>query len=384
MTVVSSDAPIRLGVIGTGLAVEKLHWPAIRQLPRQYEIVAFANHTRPKAEHFAGYTGLSMDDYAEDYHTLLARSDVEAVLISLPIPMNYPVTRAALEAGKHVICEKPAGKDDAEGRLFIELERQYPDRVVLITENCFYRDDARLARSLIDQGALGAIHLVSWRTVQQLIPRDGEFSSTPWRHDPGYVGGPHLDAGVHHTALIRLLGGDVTRVFGETQDANTTHGGPSDLSLSMRFASGAIGNYTASYPELKVPREANDLRLYGTEGVMSLGYRQLRVDRPGESATTYRTKQTDGGHYNAFVNFHEAVRMGAPVVGTVTQTYRNMQMVLGGLDAAKRGQALEIDPYPTELSATPLPLWSPLQADPLFDDPGYVVREAVTESGAKS
>jgi predicted dehydrogenase len=369
---VNTSQPIRLGVIGTGLAVERLHWPALRRLTKQFEIVAFANHTRPKAEHFAGYAGLAMDDYAVDYHDLLRRDDVEAVLISLPIPLNLPVTRDALAAGKHVICEKPAGVDDAEGRRFIELERQYPDRIVLITENSFYRDDARLARSLIDRGALGAIHLVCWRTVQQLVPREGQFSSTPWRHDPGYAGGPHLDAGVHHTALLRLLCGDVERVYGETQDANSTHGGPSDLTLALRFVNGAVGNYTAAYPELEVPREANELRLYGTEGVMTLGRGQVRVDRPGEPAQAYRTKQEDFGHYNAFVNFHEAVRHGAPVLGTVTQTFRNMQIVLDGLAAARSGQSVAIDPYPSALSATPLALWSSLQPDPLFADPDWV------------
>jgi len=375
----TADAPIRLGIIGTGLAVERLHWPAISRLAGEYEVVAFANHSRPKAEHFSGYSGVPMAEFHEDYHDLLARPDIEAVLISLPIPMNYPVTKAALEAGKHVICEKPAGIDDAEGRKFIELEQSFPHQVVLITENSFYRDDARLARKLIDDGALGRVHLASWRTVSQLIPRDGQFSSTPWRHHPGYVGGPHLDAGVHHTAIIRLLCGDVSRVYGEMQDANETHGGPSDLVLAMRFVSGAVGNYTASYPELEVPKGDNDFRIYGTEGVLSLGYRELTVHRPGEPTLRYTTGQWDGGHFNAFVNFHEAVRQGGPVIGTVTQTFRNMQIVLDGLASAIDGKAREIDPFPSELSAQGIPLWRRLGGDPLFDDAGYVRAEPVIQ-----
>jgi predicted dehydrogenase len=223
---------------------------------------------------------------------------------------------------------------------------------------------------------------VSWRTVSQLIPREGQFSSTPWRHTPGYVGGPHLDAGVHHTALLRLLAGDVNRVYGETQDANSTHGGPSDLTLVMRFVSGAVGNYTASYPELEVPKEPNDLRVYGTRGVLSLAHRQLRVDRPGEAPLVWRTKQEDFGHYNAFVNFHEAVRFGEPVLGTVTQTFRNMQMVLDGLKAAATGVAVETDPFPESgLSATPLALWTSRRHDPLFRDPEYVTREEAPPAG---
>jgi predicted dehydrogenase len=380
MTDSTGPGPIRLGLIGTGLATEILHWPAIRQLPDLFQVVAFANRTRPKAEHFASYAGMSMDDYAEDYHDLLARSDVEAVLISLPIPLNLPVTKAALEAGKHVICEKPAGANEGEARAFIELEKQYPDKVVLLTENCFYRDDARLARSLIDDGAIGRIHLLSWRVVSQLVPKEGTFSSTPWRHHPGYVGGPHIDAGVHHTALIRLLAGDAERVYGEIQDANSTHGGPSDLVMTLRFVSGAIGNYTAGYPELAVPTDGNALRIYGTEGVITLGHRSFTLDRPDEGTVTHTTGQTDGGHLNAFINFGEAVRSGAGVVGTVTQTWRNMQIVLDAFKAADLGQAVSLDPFPDALTAKGIDLWRPIRTDPVFDDASYVTKTNAGDS----
>ncbi|MGH2371719.1 MAG: Gfo/Idh/MocA family oxidoreductase, partial [Chloroflexota bacterium] len=53
----------QLGVIGTGLAVEKLHWPALQQMPDRFQIVAFADHTRAQGERFAAYSGASLDDY---------------------------------------------------------------------------------------------------------------------------------------------------------------------------------------------------------------------------------------------------------------------------------------------------------------------------------
>src|SRR3954452_5334281 len=314
----TTDAPrpIRLGIIGTGLAVELLHWPALRQMPDRFSVAAFANDTRPKAEHFAGYSGISMDLYHEDYHNLLQRDDVETVLIALPIPLNYTVTREALAAGKDVICEKPAGVNLAEGQAFLTLLDEYPDRKVLIAENFFYRDDLRLARSLLDAGAIGRLHLLSWRNISRLVPREGTFSSTPWRHDPGYQGGPHLDAGVHHVAQIRFLCGDVQRVHGEIQDANSTHGGPSDLTLNLRFVSGAIGNYTAAYPELAIPPEPNEMRLYGDEAVMVVTNRTVAVHRPDGAVEEHRLAEGDGGYYNEFVNFHDAVVHDAPIVGT--------------------------------------------------------------------
>lgn len=359
--------PIRLGIIGTGLAVEQLHWPALKRMPDRFQVVAFCDVERSHAEHFAGYSGTAIDGYTADLRELLRRDDVDAVLISLPIPLNLPVTRAALEAGKHVICEKPSGANEEEGRAFVELAAAHPERTVLIAENWFYRDDLRLARLLLDQGRIGRVHLVAWRTVSQLVPRPGEFSSTPWRHRAEYEGGPHLDAGVHHTAQLRLLCGDAVRVTGEIQDANTIFGGPSDLVLTLHFATGATGSYAASYPELAVPPESNEMRLYGTEAVMTVGRQEIRIYRPDGTVEVVRVEMADGGYFNEFLDFAEAVATGAPVAGTVAQSYRNMEIVLKGIESARLGRMVAIEEWPAPLSATAVPLWRPPGSTGLFD-----------------
>jgi predicted dehydrogenase len=97
---------------------------------------------------------------------------------------------------------------------------------VLVAENFFYRDDLRLARSLLDEGHHRA--LAPDVLAQRLAPGAAarQVLQHPLAAEAHYQGGPHLDAGVHHTAQIRLLCGDVQRVHGEIQDANGTHGGP--------------------------------------------------------------------------------------------------------------------------------------------------------------
>ena len=180
--------PIRLGIIGTGLAVEKLHWPALSRMPERFQVVAFANRSRPNAERFAADSDTAMTAYTADYQALLRREDVEAVLVSLPIHLSLPVSANALAAGMHVICEKPAGANESEGNAFVELAARYPDRVLLIAENAFYRDTPRLARSLLDAGQIDRVHLVAWRNIVPLVSLPGEFSGTPWRHNPAYDG----------------------------------------------------------------------------------------------------------------------------------------------------------------------------------------------------
>jgi predicted dehydrogenase len=359
----SSDT-IRLGIIGTGLAVEQLHWPALKKMTDRYQVTAFCDIDRDHAEHFASYSGASMDAFTPDYHDLLGRDDVDTVLISLPIPLNYPVTRDALQAGKHVICEKPTGANADDMRAFAELESQYPDRTILVAENWFYRDDLRFARSLLDEKPIGDIHLMSWRVVSQLVPREREFSSTPWRQEAEYAGGPHLDGGVHQLAQVRLLCGDAVRVAGEIQDANTIFAGPSDLTLTIRFASGAAGSYVAAYPEFAVPEEPGDMRLYGTEGAMSIGSEGIRVFRPDGGVERWKVEMPDAGYSNEFLDFHEALTGKAQLVGTIGQSVRNMEILMYGLASAEWGHAMEI---PGSHAADAVPLWKPAGAEGLFD-----------------
>ena len=99
MTASSASAPIRLGAIGVGLAMEKLHWPALRQLTDRFAVTAFAERDRTTAERFAQYAGVPLSAHHDDYRALLDRRDVDAVCILLPIPLLYDAARAALQAG---------------------------------------------------------------------------------------------------------------------------------------------------------------------------------------------------------------------------------------------------------------------------------------------
>jgi predicted dehydrogenase len=362
--------PIRLGVIGTGLALERLHWPALRQLPAQYTLTAFAESSAEHAAHFADYTGVGMGAHHQHYGDLLRRDDVDAVLVAVPIPLLYPVAREALLAGKDLLCEKPTGTDEAQGRAFLALTEEFPDRTIMVAENYFYRDDLRLARSLLDAGVIGRLHLVSWRSVSHLVPTPGQFSSTPWRQSTAYRGGPHLDNGVHHIAQLRLLCGDMRRVSAETQSANSTFEAPSDLTIALRFAAGAAGHYTASYPEIPVPGEPNELRLYGTEGALILDQdrHEYRVThrRANDRTEVHRFAGIDNGYYNELLNFYDAVTYGEPVVGTIAQSFANLLTVMRALDSAEQGAALTLDDLPGGPAATSVPLWRPRGSADLF------------------
>ncbi|MEV6447404.1 Gfo/Idh/MocA family oxidoreductase [Amycolatopsis sp. NPDC051716] len=360
--------PIRLGLIGTGLAVEKLHWPALRGLADRFAVTAFTDSSAEQGRRFAGYSGTDPARAVAGRAALLAREDVDAVLISVPIPHLYEVARDALTAGKDVFCEKPAGADAEQAAAFLALAAGHPDRTFMVGENYFYRDDLRYARALLDEGAIGRPHLMAWRYAVRSVPRAGGFTGTPWRQRPQYRGGVHLDFGVHHIAQIRLLCGDIARVHGAVQAANSTIDAPSDLALNLVFAGGAIGNYTASFPDIPVPPEPNEMRLYGTEGVLVLAGSEpeCRVTRSGPDATTHTTvfRGSDNGYRAELVDFADAVQFGVRPVGSVAQSVANALVVQRAFDSAERAAALALDPVP---GAGPVPLWRPRGSTGLFD-----------------
>jgi predicted dehydrogenase len=363
----STVRPIRLGIIGTGLAVKKLHWPALARMAEQFAVVAFANRTRSTAEEFAALAKLSMNDYTADYSDLLWRDDVEAVLVSVPIPRLLSIARDCLAAGKHVMCEKPPGVDLNEARQFLALVDQYPRQKIMMTENFFYRDDLRLARSLVEGGAIGRPQLLLERWVSQLVPTPGEYSMTPWRYKPEYRGGPLLDGGVHSIATIRLLGGDITHLYARTERINVTMDAPSAMLMTFGLAGGASGNCIWGFLGNPVLEEARDTRLYGSEGALIASRGQARVIRPDGSIEEYRVEPTDSGHYNMFLDFHDALVHDEPMVATVRQSVENMLVVLQALESAELGRQTEVVSAGVPPATGGVALWRPRGASGLFD-----------------
>jgi predicted dehydrogenase len=377
----TSQRKIRLGIIGTGLAVKKLHWPALGRMMDRFVVTAFANRTRSTAEEFASLANLPMDDYVSDYHALLRRDDVEAVLVCVPIPQLLTITRDCLAAGKHVICEKPPGVDLAEARQFIALPDQYPHQKMMMTENFFFRDDLRLARSLVDRGAIGRPQLLLEKWVSQLVPMPGEYSGTPWRYKPEYRGGPLLDGGVHSIATIRLLGGDITGLYARAEWINRTMDAPSALAMTFGFADGASGNCVWGFLGNPVLDEVRDTRFYGSEGTLISSRGQVRLIHADGSTEESRVEPFDTGHYNMWLNFHDAVAHGEPIVASVRQSFENMLVVLQALESAEQGRPAEAVAMGVAPAGGGVPLWRPRGASGLFDGLSCEVRKVASPRG---
>src|SRR4051794_37669424 len=93
--------PIRLGIIGSGLAVRYLHWPALQRLPEQFTVVQNCDVDEKTARENGELVGSR--GWTLDYREVLANPEVEAVLLSLPIHLTAQLIAESARAGKHVI-----------------------------------------------------------------------------------------------------------------------------------------------------------------------------------------------------------------------------------------------------------------------------------------
>ena len=321
--------PLRLGVIGTGVAAHILHWPALKTLSDRYRIVAAANRTRSKGEAFANMIGLDRSSVYGDYRDLLARDDVDVVDLALPPCMNASVAAAAAEAGVDVICEKPVAATLADAEAIAALPAEHGVKV-LIAENFRYENAVRHARRLIDSGAVGRPFMISYQWMQP-VPRDDEIAARPWRQNPVHAGGFLTDHGVHMIDVVRYLMGDVASVHAFGSERRDFLTGLDNAVYNLRFKSGAMGSIQWSF---SVGSElAWQIQLWSDGVTMTVLPNHILLSRKDQRTEKLQVEGPTS-FVNEFEDFYEAIvhdrtpqmtlRDGVLDLRTVLAAYRSI------------------------------------------------------------
>jgi D-xylose 1-dehydrogenase (NADP+, D-xylono-1,5-lactone-forming) len=248
--------PLRLGLLSTARINRRILPPA--RDSELVEVVAVASRDGGRGTAYAEQNGIARAH--EGYEALLADPEVDAVYIPLPNSLHIEWTKRALEAGKHVLCEKPLTDepDDAEA-LFDLAER----RGLVLAEGFMYRHNPQTRRveELVREGAIGRLQLV--RTSFS-FPVEGAENI---RLDPALDGGSLLDLGTYCVSGARLLAGEPESVLGRQAIGPT---GVDDLFTgSLVFPEGVHSVFDCG---LRMPNRAT-LEAVGTE-------RSLFVDDP--------------------------------------------------------------------------------------------------------
>jgi len=192
---------IKVGVIGTGF-IGPAHIEALRRLGT-IDVVGLAECSEDVAR--AKAEALGIERYYGDYRELLKQDEILSVHICSPNYLHYEMAKAALEAGKHVICEKPLAISAAEAEELVELAEQ-KGLVNVVNFNIRYYPLMRQLRLMVDKGDVGDILAVQGSYLQDWLFHPTDYN---WRLEPEQSGQSRAiaDIGSHWMDLIEYVTG---------------------------------------------------------------------------------------------------------------------------------------------------------------------------------
>jgi predicted dehydrogenase len=226
----------------------------------------------------AAASSLGWEDYETDYARMLERKDVGMVDISSSGDTHHEFALAALEAGKHVLCEKPLANTLSEAREMVEAAER-SGTVSMVCHNYRRVPAVQLAKRLLDEGRLGKIR--HWRAVylQDWLLDPNAPMSWRLRKETGGAG-PLADLGSHLVDLAHFLVGPVTEVIGTAETfikerpLEGTDGDEGEMdrvtvndaaAFLARFENGAIGTFETS-PMIPGRKAKESFEINGSEG----------------------------------------------------------------------------------------------------------------------
>lgn len=323
--------PIRIAVIGAGLFARDAHIPAILALGDLFQIVTVYSRNRDNAAARAAEIPYPVE-VTDDLPALLARPDIEAVDVVLPIHVMTPVVEMALASGKHVLSEKPIAPTVAAGRQLI-AGYQNPSQVWMVAENWRYEDAFIQAGQMIAQGAIGKPMLASWSLHS---PINAKYNATEWRRSGVFPGGFLMDGGVHHVAAWRLILGEVVRVNAFTALMHADLLPADTMCANLEFANGVIGSYSVIYGSSAF--WTSGLTISGEKGYLSVWRDAITLQVDGDKQMI---KASGVMTVNAeFEGFAAAIRSGAAHAATPLEGLRDVAVVEAMLRAAETGQSI--------------------------------------------
>ncbi len=261
---------IRVGVVGTSWYSDNFHLAKLKEHPGA-DLVAVCGRNRPRAEEMAAKHAIPQ--VFTDYQEMIARANLQALVVSSPDDLHYPITMAALDAGLHVLCEKPLALNSPHAKSMLD-KAQAVGVKHMVSFTYRWMPAYRYLHQLLDQGYLGRCYQVNFRFV-------GDYGRDKynWNFDKKRSDGTLGDFGSHMIDLARWYVGDIAQVSGQLSsfiDRPGLDGQPIDpandaATVALQFANGAQGVIQLSRVA-RVGELGNhqNVILYGEEGTLEI------------------------------------------------------------------------------------------------------------------
>jgi myo-inositol 2-dehydrogenase/D-chiro-inositol 1-dehydrogenase len=340
-------AELRIAILGSGY-MGRTYAECITKYTTRVKLAAISGGRRAP--------GLAADygvGYEPAYAGLLARPDVDAVLIATPHADHCDQVIQAATAGKHVLVEKPMATSLPDCDRMIAACRD-AGVMLQVVQTLRFRGTPARARRLIDEGRIGAVRMIQGRS----LVRDYAIAAGAWPGQPEH-GGAFLDMGVHNFDIMRFWSGsEARRVFAHV----TTYGGSGYPWLSamaqIDFDNGVMAQQWTSHevPALSLTGSQHMYVVVGETGALEIdGYGKLLLSTPSSTeviweqpAFDFVNRPLDPARLEAFYTqiqlFVDDLLDGRPPTVPGEEGRAAVALVEAAMRSAETGQAIELPP----------------------------------------
>lgn len=308
--------PFNLAFLGCGYATQ-LHSRTLSRLRSEVRCY-YASRDQAKAIRYQQTYGGA--GYFDSYEAAIESDDIHVILVATPPLFHLDLTLKALEAGKHVIVEKPPflHSTDFEKVRQVQVETGCQ---VLVAENYYYKPLAYQLREIVQRGDIGEVLFVYVNALKQQV-------NTDWRQDVGFAGGGALfEGGIHWINLISNLGLTVKSMHG----IHPKQVGEVERSVlvTVEYAEGGVGSL---YHSWEVPSLFKGLRwsgIFGREGRIRFESNGLLIVVTGKKPQLIVAPglRDIAGYGGMFADFIEALHSGTPPQMTWEKAQQDLQWI---------------------------------------------------------
>jgi predicted dehydrogenase len=319
---------INIGILSAG-NMAQAHMEAVRDSDEAV-LAAVCDIVKDRAQSAA--EKYNIKQVYSNYRELLKNDDIDAVIVCTPDQFHQEMTVAALEAGKHVLCEKPMALTREDYKTMLEVSSKHPGQVLMVGQICRYTPGFSIAKKLIDRGEIGELFFVESEYAHDYSKiLDGEHK---WRRDPlrhACLGG------CHPVDLVRWIAGDPTEVTAYGNKKMLTDIAGDDCLISIfKFPKDIIGKVFIS---IGCKRNYTMRSVfYGSHGTIIADNTNPHITifkdvyYPGDSLFDKISAQTVPVQYPVMLSSHNTYGELADLVGAIKN---GTKVITDGMEGAK-------------------------------------------------
>jgi len=310
-----TSKPLNLAFLGCGFATS-LHSKTVSRIDRSVRRFYASRDKEKAATYNRKFSGAGFFD---SYSAAINSAEIEVVLVATPPAQHLSLTLQSLQAGKHVIVEKPPFLHSSDFEKMKE-ESKKADRKVLVAENYHYKPLAAKLREILKQGMIGEVLFLHLNALKRQKTGD-------WRDDTSLAGGGALlEGGIHWINFAANLGFKLEDIGG----LRPGQGNGMDRSylITMKYSEGPVGALYYSWEIPSILKGLRISRIYGKEGSVTFESNGLLIIVNGKRKKILFPGFSDIAGYKAmFRDFFESLRTGKEPLYTPELAKRDLELV---------------------------------------------------------